>query len=268
MAGRRSQALVVVTVCLVPAFFLSGCSEAKGEHDSSLQHREEGGDQSSTGGAVTCPNAMGALCATAKCFLYGSPSMAYCKCQLVNASFKSSYWQEAEFNYESQTGAKAFPEEGNICSFNAAGPAAGFVVSAFTVPVQTLTTYDGQDPLAWYRCPGGVAAQCDGGLCQLSTRGSTWPFLGTLTQDEVICSCPLTIAPTTSDFTFVGPASCNTSYKEQFCKQGGKSLAQMQTGTILPVGGPPWDVFVPNAKAAGMRTAGGTCAAPGIGESP
>jgi hypothetical protein len=75
-------------------------------------------------------------------------------------------------------------------------------VSTYSVPEQAK--YPDGD-FAAYTCPGelnkgkygGVApakgsyAQCDGGLCFISTKGNNFPALGKLGKKEIICSCPI-----------------------------------------------------------------------------
>jgi hypothetical protein len=90
----------------------------------------------------------------------------------------------------------AFGNGENVCSVNAQGPGNGYMVSTFSVP-SSVVAPDGNQAL--YSCPAntstGAYAQCDGGLCFTSTEGASFPgFSAPLTDAQIICSCPITVA--------------------------------------------------------------------------
>ena len=93
----------------------------------------------------------------------------------------------------------------------------GYMVSTFSVP-DSVVAPDGNQAL--YTCPAGTSngayAQCDGGLCFTSTEAQSFPgFSEPLTDGEIICSCPITVAdPATAriGYQIAGPYPCQKSF--------------------------------------------------------
>ena len=114
-----------------------------------------------------------------------------------------------------------------------------FLVSTFSPPPQLQKSYPGPGALAIYTCPnpGNLSAQCDGGLCFKSTAGTSWPYLGSIGENEIVCSCPIAASPKLG-FQFIGPASCERSFFEKYCgiQGGGSGGTNVATGTQLAVG--------------------------------
>src|SRR5271166_4103836 len=79
--------------------------------------------------------------------------------------------------------------EGNINTMNQGAPGAGgYMVSTYSPPAN-VTSPAGN--IAVYSCDGGTYAQCDGGLCFSSTTGKTSPLWGPVSNDQIVCSCPV-----------------------------------------------------------------------------
>jgi hypothetical protein len=141
---------------------------------------------------VICQHQRYALCAAADCFVYNG--VAYCECDVSHGNSIS-----LQLDYSTPNGA-----DQNVCDANQQGRANGYMVSTFSLPKQV--NKGGNEAL--YTCPGsadagtGVSApvaygQCDGGICYNSTRGQKFPgFSGRLRPNEIICSCPISIATT------------------------------------------------------------------------
>ncbi len=127
-----------------------------------------------------------ALCAEASCFVYDK--VAYCTCDILNGTSIS-----LQLSYSSPAG------EQNVCDVNQQGVGNGYMVSTFSPPVDVQAGGDA----AVYTCPGpanagsGVSApvayaQCDGGICFMSSSGHSFPgSAAPLQADEIICSCPI-----------------------------------------------------------------------------
>ena len=170
-----------------------------------------------------CEGQTYALCATAPCFVFNG--VAYCKCDVEHGDSIS-----LPFSYGSDQ---------NVCSANAAGVGNGYMISTYSLP-ESLRAPGGD--MALYTCPAGSSnaayAQCDGGYCFESTSGSSFPgFAQTLAEDEIICSCPITVAnPETAyvGFQIAGPWPCQQEFFDN-CKSppAGKS-----TGDTIYVGAP------------------------------
>ena len=174
-------------------------------------------------GFQICEDQTYALCATAKCFVFND--LAYCKCDVEHGNSIS-----LPFNYD--TGK-------NVCDANAQGADNGYMISTYSLPPSVLAL-DGDQAL--YDCPAvasnGAYAQCDGGYCFKSTEGQHFPgFDEPLKADEIICSCPITVAdPETakSGYQIAGPYPCERS----FFKNCSKSQAGTSTGDTIYVGAP------------------------------
>jgi hypothetical protein len=169
-----------------------------------------------------CKDQIYALCATASCFVFDD--VAYCKC-------------DVEFG-DSISAAFTFDDE-DVCTVNAQGRNNGYMVSTFSVPASVIKP---SGNMAMYTCPAkksdGAYAQCDGGICFESTKGQVFPgFDRRLDQDEIICSCPITVAdPNTAKigYQIAGPYPCQKS----FLKNCDSATANTQTGSTIYVGAP------------------------------
>ncbi|MGD0073961.1 MAG: hypothetical protein ABSD31_06420 [Candidatus Binataceae bacterium] len=152
-------------------------------------------------------------------------AVAYCKCDVESGDSISLPF--------------AFDSGQNVCSVNAAGAENGYMVSTFSLP-DSVVAPDGNQAL--YTCPAGSSngayAQCDGGLCFTSTEAKSFPgFDGPLTDSEIICSCPITVAdPATTrvGYQIAGPYPCQKSFFKN-CKS---ATANTQTGSQIYVGAP------------------------------
>lgn len=199
---------------------------------------------------VQCPESAGspntfALCATAKCWTLDN--VAYCKCEVLNQESIS-----LPFNYTENGVMK------NICDLLLEGPANGFTVSTYATPRQLLKDYKPEvenlgPPLALYTCnpqkysraSNALSAQCDGGVCFKSTQGQTFPGLGVVQANEIICSCPISKGSSIG-FQISGPwlcapgetnkngRCCDKAFYRQYC--GVQSTSK--TGTSIVVGSP------------------------------
>jgi len=172
-----------------------------------------------------------ALCAAAQCFTLDN--IAYCKCeQKVGRSISLPFF----YTEDEHPGPGSVMD---VCDLMAVSAQGNFAVSTYSLPPQLLKSYNGPDPLAIYTCPGGanLSAQCDGGLCAKGSAGTTWPFLGAIGHDEIVCSCPIAVAPQLG-FQFIGPADCDRDFFDQYCgvRGSGQGQTTVATGTRLAVG--------------------------------
>jgi hypothetical protein len=132
-----------------------------------------------------------------------------------------------------------FDHDQNVCTVNAEGPDNGYMVSTFSVP-DAVREPNGDRAL--YTCPAktsdGAYAQCDGGICFTSTEGRSFPGSDQpLAKDQIICSCPITVAhPRTAKlgFQIAGPYPCQSSFFQN-CKG---ATANAKTGSTIYVGAP------------------------------
>ncbi|HTR62630.1 MAG TPA: hypothetical protein VMH37_13060 [Candidatus Binataceae bacterium] len=169
-----------------------------------------------------CSNQTYALCATASCFVYDQ--VAYCGCDVLSGN--------------SITATDGFDDGQTACTVNASGVDNGYMVSLFSVPESVLP--GGNEAL--YTCPAstsnGAYAQCDGGICFTSTQAKSFPgFTEPLADNQIICSCPITVAnPATArkGYQIVGPYPCQKSFLEN-CR---KKKANKQNGATIFVGAP------------------------------
>jgi hypothetical protein len=143
-----------------------------------------------------CKDQIYALCAAAHCFVLND--VAYCKCDV---EFGDSISLAFRF------------DDSDVCRVNAEGQKNGYMVSTFSVPPSIIKP-DGN--MAIYTCPNtsdGAYAQCDGGVCFRSTSGQRFPgFRKNLAQDEIICSCPITVADPSKPnvgYQIAGPYPCD-----------------------------------------------------------
>ena len=185
-----------------------------------------------------------ALCASAQCWTIDS--VAYCKCDLRNGRNISTPY------YYRESGQKK-----DVCDLLTQGIDNGFSVSTYAPPRQILKSYQADveklgPPMAIYTCDpktdtnslGAYSAQCDGGLCFLSTQGQAFPGLGKLDDNQLICSCPP--KQNSTPFQIIGPWSCSPGEKNlmnRCCDRGFFKRycgihSITRTGTIIPVGAP------------------------------
>ena len=170
-----------------------------------------------------CSGQTYALCAVASCFVLDD--VAYCKCDVLSG--------------DSISLSDAFGNGQNICSVNAEGAENGYMASTFSLPDSVVAPGGSQ---ALYTCPAststGAYAQCDGGLCFTSTEGQSFPgFSEPLTDGEIICSCPITLAnPATAmvGYQIAGPYPCQKSFFQN-CK---RATASKKNGSQIYVGAP------------------------------
>jgi hypothetical protein len=169
-----------------------------------------------------CKNQTYALCAVAECFVFNA--LAYCKCDV-----KSGDSISLPFNYNNNK---------DVCSVNAMGAENGYMVSTFSLARSVIPPKGNQ---AVYDCPGrtsnGAYAQCNGGVCFKSSEGQSFPgFKEPLKKDQIICSCPITVAtpPARVGFQIAGPYPCQKSFF-RFCN---KATANRETGSTIYVGAP------------------------------
>lgn len=167
-----------------------------------------------------CQDQTYALCAVASCYVFDQ--VAYCQCDIESGDSIS-----LPFEVDGE----------DVCDVNANGPANGYMVSLYSVPESGLAGGD----VALYTCPAGRSdgayAQCDGGLCFTSTEASpSFPgFDEPLADNQIICSCPITVAdPDSANFGYqiAGPYPCEADYFEN-CSS---SKTNKRTGTTIPVG--------------------------------
>jgi hypothetical protein len=149
-----------------------------------------------------CRNQTYALCAGVLCFVYNG--VAYCKCSVMNGNSVS--------NTLSYSG-------GTVCDFNAEGRNNGYMVSTFSVP-------PGNQSL--YFCPPfrnpSYYASCDGGVCFTSSRGQSFPGLGQLGGDQIVCAC--TIKNGAGDLLghqIFGPTKCDATIFQRCTASGANS---------------------------------------------
>ena len=83
----------------------------------------------------------------------------------------------------------------------------------------------------------GAYAQCDGGICFTSTKGKSFPgFDEPLKENQIICSCPITLAKRGArlGYQIAGPCPCQQSFFQN-CK---RAVANSKTGSTIYVGAP------------------------------
>jgi hypothetical protein len=100
-----------------------------------------------------------------------------------------------------------------------------------------VSTYSPPNPseFALYDCrKQGSFAQCNGGICSTDSIGKNFPGLGVLTQDEIVCSCPIS---SSTVYNVWGPSECPTSKQayEAVCAAGSKKVTSAD-GYSLHVG--------------------------------
>jgi hypothetical protein len=170
-----------------------------------------------------CTGQTYALCAVSSCFVLNG--LAYCKCDV-----KSGDSISLPFDYGRNK---------NVCTANAEGSKNGYMVSTYSFP-QSVMAPNGDKAL--YDCPAAVSngayAQCDGGVCFQSSRGQSFPGSAKpLRKNQIICSCPITVAdPSTAQtgYQIAGPYPC----RQSFFRNCNKAVANTDTGAQIHVGAP------------------------------
>ena len=170
-----------------------------------------------------CAGQTYALCATASCFVMDG--VAYCQCDVMSG--------------DSISLTDAFGDGQNVCTVNAQGAGNGYMVSTYSLP-DAVVAPEGNEAL--YTCPAsssnGAYAQCDGGLCFTSTESASFPGFDTpLSANQIICSCPITVADPSAakdGYQIVGPYPCQKSY----FKNCHRATANKKTGAQIYVGAP------------------------------
>lgn len=169
-----------------------------------------------------------ALCAGAESWNFDG--VTYAKCKKQNGTSVS-----LPLNYPTTSPAStpATPA-GDVEDVNLKGiEQSTYVVSTYTPPVEA-TTAGGS--LALYTCNRlGSYAQCDGGICFNATSGTTFPGVGAIASDEILCSCPITT--TSTSYQVYGPSACPTSKADYDAICGSGKLAS-KNGKILMIGAP------------------------------
>ncbi|HTV46554.1 MAG TPA: hypothetical protein VMF05_14675 [Stellaceae bacterium] len=170
-----------------------------------------------------CTDQTYALCAVAKCFVFDGVS--YCRCDVKSGDSISLPLQ--------------FGRNQNVCTVNAEGTKNGYMVSTYSLPPSVVAPTGDQ---ALYDCPAGTSngayAQCDGGICSTSSRGQSFPgFAKPLAKNQIICSCPITVASpqnSPAGYQIAGPYPCQRSFFAN-CR---KAVANTGTGATIYVGAP------------------------------
>ncbi|HEY3911825.1 MAG TPA: hypothetical protein VGM07_18345 [Stellaceae bacterium] len=170
-----------------------------------------------------CTDQTYALCAVASCFVLNG--LSYCQCDVKEGDSIS-----LPFNFDRNQ---------NVCTVNAEGKKNGYMVSTYSLPPSVVAPEGDQ---ALYDCPAGTSngayAQCDGGVCFTSSKGQSFPgFAKPLAKNQVICSCPVTVATAQNSpagYQITGPYPCQRSFFAN-CK---KAVANTNTGATIYVGAP------------------------------
>jgi hypothetical protein len=173
----------------------------------------------SSGFFQICKGQTYALCATASCTVLNE--VAYCQCDVKKGDSIS-----LPLDVDGQ----------DVCSINANGANNGYMVSTFSLPKSVVPPLGNQ---ALYTCPAGSDggyAQCDGGICFTSSKGSSFPgFDKKLGPANIICACPISVTPDSPvGFQIAGPFPCDNSYF-RYCRS---EVANTSTGSTVKVGAP------------------------------
>ena len=157
-----------------------------------------------------------ALCAGAVTFNFDG--ITYARCQVMNGN---SLAQRHPYKGGDAKTVNALGNNNN-----------GFFLSTYSPP--TVGEF------AMYSCKGqGSFAQCNGGVCFTSTKGTSFPGLGKLASDQIVCSCPI---KSEKDYSVWGPPTCPTTRAQYDSVCGaGTERATTKNGVSLHVGqfGPP-----------------------------
>jgi hypothetical protein len=171
----------------------------------------------------TLTNQTYALCAGGISFVFDQ--VAYANCQIM---FGTSISLTLSYPPVPATGQPG----GNIETVNQQGAAwNSFMVSSFSPP-SSLTSPQGDTAI--YTCRAGSTgsyAQCDGGICFRSTSNTTFPGLGSISSEHIVCSCP--IASPSASYQIEGPYPClNSEQQHELCN------APVRNGSTLYIGAP------------------------------
>lgn len=143
---------------------------------------------------IVCADQTYALCAGSKCTVFND--VAYCDCKVLKGNSVSS-----PFKYAG----------GDVCTVNAAGPKAGYMVSTFSLPKSLLAPSGNQ---AVYSCPRATTfaayAKCDGGICFTNTVKDPTSESGTI--QRIVCSCPVERANPIQGLEIIGPYPCEQAF--------------------------------------------------------
>ena len=165
-----------------------------------------------------------ALCAGA--LTWNFDGITYAKCKKMNGN---------SLSLTQAYPAPPKPPQGNIQTINDIGTApdnGAFIVSTYSPPEEARSP---SGNLAVYNCKGkGNYAQCDGGICFTNTSGKSFPGLGTLAENEIMCSCPIATAKVYEVF---GPNPCPKTAAEfdRVCATGSRTN---KNGEYLRIGSP------------------------------
>jgi hypothetical protein len=169
-----------------------------------------------------------ALCAGAKSWNFDG--VTYAKCKKQNGTSIS-----LPLNYPTTSPASnPATLAGNVEDVNKEGIANNtYVVSTYNPPAEA-TKRGGS--LALYTCNRkGSYAQCDGGICFNGTTGTSFPGVGAIASDEILCSCPITT--TSTSYQVYGPSACPTT-KADYDAICGSGNEANKNGKILMIGAP------------------------------
>jgi hypothetical protein len=159
------------------------------------------------------------------------PDQKYALCAgAITFNFDGVTYARCTYLDGDSVSAKQSYKGGNVQTVNNIGNAPAnqsFVVSTFSPPSPS--------EFAAYSCKQqGAYAQCDGGICFSSTIGKEFPGLGKLTNNQIVCSCPI---KESTNYHVWGPASCPTS-KAQYdsiCAKG-SDRQTAKNGVSLRIG--------------------------------
>ena len=123
----------------------------------------------------------------------------------------------------------SYPVRNNIQTVNDIGAldTNPFIVSTYSPPDNEV--------YALYSCnKSGAYAQCDGGICFTNTSATTFPGVGFVAENEIICSCPISTA---NRYHVWGPADCPKTAQayDNICGAGSKKEV-IKDGVILRIG--------------------------------
>jgi len=200
---------------------------------------------------VICEDQTAVYCGLARC--WALDQVAYCKCNVQSGDSFSAKLTTTNANIPG-TGRKS-----DACDYNElGGDGNGYLLSTYF-----LDESPGPPTTASYVCDktsSGAYAQCDGGFCFGSTMNNRFPYFGTLSGSEIICSCPITKAPEKGHtFVFAGPYDpertkpkrCKKKEFKKFCTTKYSKGGGVENGEIIPVGGPPGVGEIASAALAG-----------------
>ena len=154
-----------------------------------------------------------ALCAGAVTFNFDN--VAYAKCQKMSGNSLGLTHK--------------YPVQNNIQTVNDIGALAPnpFIVSTYSPP--------NPNEYALYDCrKQGSFAQCNGGICSTNSSGKEFPGLGVLSQNEIVCSCPISSSRL---YNVWGPSECPTTKQDYdaICASGSQKVTSAD-GYSLHIG--------------------------------